>query len=339
MIAEKTVLAILQSPPGVLFAAAILDFALGDPWGWPHPVRGMGWAITQYSRWVLHRFKQPVALKIAGLILALGLVLGSASVAWTIVRGADEWTPWGWSIEVILLASCFAGRSLRSAAEEVLNPLKAGSLQKARSTLSQYVGRDTNNLSESEILRAILETVAENATDGVMAPLFYAILGLAFPQIGPAPFAIAYKAASTLDSMVGYRDEPYTHLGWFSAKLDDVLTWFPCRLNVITLGAISGKMQAVWRLCQRDAHKDPSPNSGWSECAYAAILGVQLGGLNTYRGVLKLKPLLGKPRRPITPERIQLALRLMRNSFVTWVVFAIAFWFIALGETLSSFPQ
>jgi adenosylcobinamide-phosphate synthase len=336
VIAEKTILAILQSPPGVLFAAAILDFALGDPWGWPHPVRVMGWSISHYSQWVLSRFKQPAALKIAGFILALGLVLGSASVAWTIVRSAYRWTPWGWSIEVILLASCFAGRSLKSAAEDVLRPLKAGSLQKARATLSQYVGRDTNNLSEAEILRAILETVAENATDGVMAPLFYAILGLAVPQIGPVPFAIAYKAASTLDSMVGYRDEPYTHLGWFSAKLDDVLTWLPCRLNVLTLGAISGKINAVCRLCQRDAHKDPSPNSGWSECAYAAILGVQLGGLNTYRGVLKLKPLLGKPRRPITPERIQLALRLMRNSFVTWVAFAITFWFIDLGKILHS---
>jgi adenosylcobinamide-phosphate synthase len=131
--------------------------------------------------------------------------------------------------------------------------------------------------------------------------------------------------------MVGYRDEPYTHLGWFSAKLDDLLTWLPCRLNVITLGAISGKMRTVWKTCQRDARKDPSPNSGWSECAYAAILGVQLGGLNTYQGVLKLKPLLGKPNRPITAERIHYALRLMRNSFVTWTVAATALWAIA-GE-------
>jgi adenosylcobinamide-phosphate synthase len=329
-ISEQTALALLQSAPGVLLAAAILDFVLGDPWGWPHPVRVMGWAISQYRQWAWHHFKAPFLLKIAGIGLALGLVLGSGLSTWAIIRGAYRWTAFGWSIEVILLASCFAGRSLRAAAEDVLKPLRVGALQKTRSTLSQYVGRDTKNLSETEILRAILETVAENATDGVMAPLFYAILGLAFSQIGPAPFAVAYKAVSTLDSMVGYRDEPYTHLGWFSAKLDDVLTWLPCRLNVMTLGAISGKIEAVWRLCQRDARKDPSPNSGWSECAYAAILGVQLGGLNSYRGVLKLKPLLGKPRRPITPERIQLALRLMRNSFVTWVVFAIAVWFICL---------
>jgi adenosylcobinamide-phosphate synthase len=337
VISEQTVLALLQSAPGVLFAAAILDFALGDPWGWPHPVRAMGWVVSQYRQWAWHRFKNPFLLKIAGIGLALGLVVGSAAIAWVTIRGAYRWNAFGWSVEVILLASCFAGRSLRAAAEDVLRPLKVESLQKARSVLSQYVGRDTKNLSEAEILRAILETVAENATDGVMAPLFYAILGLAFPQIGPVPFAIAYKAASTLDSMVGYRNEPYIHLGWFSAKLDDVLTWLPCRLNVITLGAISGKIDAVWRLCQRDANKDPSPNSGWSECAYAAILGVQLGGFNTYRGILKLKPLLGKPRRPITPERIQLALRLMRNSFVIWVALAIAFWFIELDEILHLF--
>ena len=326
---EKLIL-LLQSPPGVLGAAAILDFILGDPWGWPHPVRLMGWIIQQYQHWALRYFKAPLQLKIAGVGLALGLVFGSGLAAWAIVQSGYKWTPWGWSIEVILLASCFAGRSLRDAAEAVLKPLKAGSLTKARSVLSQYVGRETQNLTEREILRAVLETVAENATDGVMAPLFYAILGLVFPVIGPVPFVMAYKAASTLDSMVGYREEPFTHLGWCSAKLDDLLTWVPCRLNVLTLGAISGELRAVWALCQRDARKDPSPNSGWSECAYAAILSVQLGGLNTYKGVLKLKPLLGSARRPITPERVQLALRLMRNSFITWLAIAIALWIIAL---------
>jgi adenosylcobinamide-phosphate synthase len=327
-VSEQFVLGILQSPPGVLSAAAILDFLLGDPWGWPHPVRVMGWAINHYQQWAFRFFKTPLLQKIAGVGLGLGLVLGSALMAWAIVRCSYRWTPWGWSVEVIMLASCFAGRSLRAAAEGVLRPLKARARSKARAVLSQYVGRDTRNLSELEILRAVLETVAENATDGVMAPLFYAILGLVFLKIGPVPFAIAYKAASTLDSMVGYREKPYTHLGWFSANLDDLLTWLPCRLNVLTLGIISGKLQAVWQVCRQDARKDPSPNSGWSECAYAAILGVQLGGLNTYRGVLKLKPLLGKPKHPITPERIQLALRLMRNSFITWLVAAIELWSI-----------
>jgi adenosylcobinamide-phosphate synthase len=310
----------------VLVSAACLDFVVGDPWGWPHPVRLMGTIIGRYCEWVWRWVKRPFALRVAGTILALGLVLGSALAAWGMVDLAYQvWMPAGWLCETVLLASCFAGRSLRAAAEEVLQALNHQSLKEARVALSHYVGRDTDALSEVEILRAVLETVAENSTDGVMAPLFYAILGLTLPGVGMVPLAIAYKAASTLDSMVGYRSEPYAHLGWFSANLDDILTWIPCRLNVFTLGAISGKLQGVWGLCQKDARKDPSPNSGWSECAYAAILGVQLGGLNSYKGVIKFKPLLGRANQPITQERIEYALRLTRNCFVTWVAVAITF--------------
>ncbi len=112
---------------------------------------------------------------------------------------------------------------------------------------------------------------------------------------------MAYKAASTLDSMVGYREVPYTYLGWFSAKLEDGLTWLPCRLTVLTLSLLSGKPLHIWKICQRDAPQDPSPNSGWSECAYAAVLGVQVGGINHYRGIEKHKPLLGDVTHPITP--------------------------------------
>lgn len=286
----------------------------------------MGTIIESYCKWIWRWVKRPFALRTAGIILALGLVLGSALMAWGIIYLAYQaWIPAGWMVEIILLASCFAGRSLRTAAQEVLQALNKKSIEDARIALSHYVGRDTDALSEPEILRAILETVAENSTDGVMAPLFYAALGLALPGVGSVPFAIAYKAASTLDSMVGYRSEPYADLGWFSANLDDVLTWIPCRLNVFTLGAISGKLQAVWRLCQKDARRDPSPNSGWSECAYAAILSVQLGGLNSYKGVIKFKPLLGRAYQPITQERIEYALRLTRNCFVTWVAVAISF--------------
>jgi adenosylcobinamide-phosphate synthase len=280
--------------------------------------------IQRYCNWIGPWVKHPTSRRVAGIVLALGLVLACGLLAWcTVYLAYQIWTPAGWVVEVVLLSSCFAGRSLRTAAQTVLKGLNHYSIKDAQRRLSHFVGRDTAELSESEILRAILETVAENSTDGVMAPLFYALLGLVFPLIGPAPLAIAYKAASTLDSMVGYRTEPYTDLGWFSAHLDDVLTWIPCRLNVLTLGIISGQLQAVLRLCQRDGVKDPSPNSGWSECAYAAILGVQLGGLNSYQGVIKFKPLLGRAFRPITQERIEYALRLMRNCFVVWVAIAI----------------
>ncbi|MBV8884568.1 MAG: cobalamin biosynthesis protein CobD, partial [Chroococcidiopsidaceae cyanobacterium CP_BM_RX_35] len=211
------------------------------------------------------------------------------------------------------------------AAQEVLQLLIAKQLPEARVTLSRYVGRDTENLSEPEILRAVLETVAENATDGVMAPLFYALVGAFLPVIGCVPLALAYKAASTLDSMVGYKEAPYTDWGWFSARLEDRLTWLPCRLTVMTLALLSGKPRQVWQICRRDAIKDPSPNSGWSECAYAAVLDVQLGGMNWYRGVLKHKPLLGNPICPITPEQVYQALQLTRYCFLIWLGVALAF--------------
>ncbi len=307
----------------VLIIAAALDYLIGDPWGWPHPVRVMGWVISRFTQFALKHFHSKLLQYWAGIVLGIGLVSGSGVGVWLIVQGANWLHPlFGIGFESILLASCFAGRSMRAAAQEVLQPLAAGDLEQARSALSLYVGRDTQNLSKPEILRAVLEMVTENATDGVMAPLFYALIGAAVPMIGSVPLAIAYKTASTLDSMVGYREAPLTHFGWFSARLEDGLTWLPCRFSVMTLGLLSGKPQQVWRICRRDAIKDPSPNSGWSECAYAVVLGVQLGGTNWYRGVAKLKPLLGDSIHPITPARIHQALQLTRYCFLIWLGFA-----------------
>jgi adenosylcobinamide-phosphate synthase len=321
------------STAAVLLLAAGLDYIIGDPWGWPHPVRVMGWVITYFTQFALKQWNSPLNRRWAGIALGVGLIITSGLAGWLIVRGARWLHPLlSIGVESILLASCFAGRSLRSAAVEVLQPLTTGHLAEARSKLSQYVGRDTEKLTEAEILRAVLETVTENATDGVTAPLFYAIVGAFLPGVGSVPLALAYKAASTLDSMVGYRVEPYTDLGWFSAKLEDVLTWLPCRLTVITLALLSGKPKEVWRLCLRDATKDPSPNSGWSECAYAAILGVQLGGTNWYQGVAKDKPLLGDPVYPITPDKIYQALQLTRYCFLIWLGVAITFGTTLLGR-------
>lgn len=307
----------------VLLLAATLDYLIGDPWGWPHPVRVMGWLISHYTEFVLKQFSHPLTRRLAGVILGIGLIISSGLVGWLIVQVAFRLHPLvAIVIESILLASCFAGKSLHTAAVEVLQPLTTGQLEQARSKLSQYVGRDTEKLDEPEILRAILETVTENATDGVMAPLFYAILGAFVSPIGSVPLCLAYKAASTLDSMIGYRNQPYIDLGWFSAQLEDRLTWLPCRLTVLTLALLSGKPHTVWQLCRRDAIKDPSPNSGWSECAYAAVLGVQVGGINYYQGIAKEKPLLGNPIEPITPEKIYQALKLTRYSFLIWLSLA-----------------
>ncbi|MEM9452348.1 MAG: adenosylcobinamide-phosphate synthase CbiB, partial [Cyanobacteria bacterium P01_E01_bin.6] len=224
----------------------------------------------------------------------------------------------GLLMAAILLASCFAERSLRDASADVLTPLKTGDIETARSRLRLYVGRDTEPLTQDDIYRAVFETVTENATDGVMAPLFYGIIGALLPM-GSVPLAIAYKAASTLDSMVGYRTLPYLHLGYFSAKLEDILTWLPCRLTVFTIGLLSGKPRQVWTICRRDAPQDPSPNAGWSECVYAATLDVQVGGTNTYRGKVTQKPKLGNPITPITPEKVTDALRITRRTALLWI--------------------
>jgi adenosylcobinamide-phosphate synthase len=311
-------------PAIVLAIAALLDYGIGDPWNWLHPVQVMGWGIQRYTQIVLKRAQNPQALKICGVVLAIVLPGLSGLTAWLLVFAARSLHPiLGLATASVLLASCFAGRSLKRSAQDVLKPLLAGDLPTARTQLSRYVGRDTADLSPPEIFRALLETVTENATDGVLAPLFYAIVG-AFLPMGSVPLAIVYKAFSTLDSMVGYREAPYTDLGWCSARIEDTLTWIPCRLHVLTLALLSGRPRPVWQICQRDAPQDPSPNAGWSECAYAAILGVQMGGINRYQGVVKSKPLLGDDLRPITAQIIHQAMNLTRISFLIWLGVALA---------------
>lgn len=304
----------------ILIIAATLDYLIGDPINWLHPVQIMGWVISRFTKFTHFYCHNSFTQRIAGIVLGIFLILGSGIASSLIIQTAQWVHPLlGIVTESILLASCFALKSLSIAAKTVLQPLITKDIPQARLVLSQYVGRDTENLSEPEILRAILETVTENATDGVMAPLFYAIIGAFVPLLGSASLALAYKASSTLDSMVGYRELPYTYFGWFSARTEDFLTWVPCRLTVMTLALISGKPLSVWQICLRDAVKDSSPNSGWSECAYAAILGVQVGGTNTYRGVVKEKPLLGDDIHPIEPETIYKALRLTRYCFLLWL--------------------
>jgi adenosylcobinamide-phosphate synthase len=307
----------------IIFLACGLDYLIGDPKNWLHPVEVMGWFINFFTQLILKFFPDPIQRRLGGILLGIGIIFGSGILTWLFLQFIWDFSLWvGIIFCVILLASCFAGRSLRLATVDVLIPLTQGNLEKAREKLSQYVGRDTQNLTEKEILRAVLETVAENATDGVTAPLFYALIGLFVNPIFMVSLAIAYKASSTLDSMIGYQKEPFLDMGWFSAKFEDILTWFPCRLTVLTLALFSGKPKKTFQICQRDGIKDPSPNSGWSESVYAAILNVQLGGINTYQGVIKEKPLLGDDIDPITSEKIDQALQLTRNCCLIWLAIA-----------------
>lgn len=322
----------------IFILAALVDYLVADPQKWLHPVQVIGWFITKFSNWLIAQeftaqsgdsqalnFKSrerltPNQQRAWGVILGITVIVETGLCSWLLIYLTGLLNVWlKMIVEIVLLASCFATRSLNQAAIAVIEPLQANNLSLARTQLSQYVGRDTEKLSQPDILRAVVETVAENTTDGVTAPLFYALVGSIIPGLGPVPLAMAYKAASTLDSMIGYRRLPYLYIGWFSAKLEDILTWVPCRLTVVTLAIISGKPRRVWEICRRDAPLDPSPNSGWSESVYAAILGVQLGGMNTYKGVKVSKPLLGDAVQMIEIKTVFDALQLTRICFLTWL--------------------
>jgi len=314
----------LQESILVLLLACLLDYIVGDPPGLVHPVQVMGWIISNLTNLGIKQTQSGKLRRLLGIIIGIILVIGSGFLSWLIIQLTNYLNPWlAIGIEIILLASCFATRSLTDAAIAVIKPIQENDIEKARHELSKYVGRDTVNLSQREILRGVVETIAENTTDGVTAPLFYAILGTFIPSIGPVPFAVAYKASSTLDSMIGYLREPYTDIGWFSANLEDRLTWIPCRLTVFTLGLISGNPLGIWKICQRDAPQDPSPNSGWSESVFAAILGVQLGGKNSYQGKTIEKPLLGDPLYSLTPIMVIRALLLTHLCFLIWLSIAV----------------
>lgn len=295
-----------------LVLVAGLDLMAGDPRWFPHPVRGMGQVIGWYDHGIRGLCRSPLALRLAGLILALGLPAAVYLVVWGMVAQAGAVADWLETAVTIALASTtLAGRDLWDHAQAVKKPLQRGDIADARLAVAKIVGRDVGQLSESEVVRATVETVAESTADGVISPLFFLVIG------GP-PLALAYKAVNTLDSLVGHRDERYIDLGWASARLDDVMNWVPARLTagllVLAAGMVTrtlARMVDGWRVLCRDGHKHPSPNSGRPEAAMAGALGVQLGGTNYYDGVANERPILGDGRRILVPGDITRAAQLM----------------------------
>jgi adenosylcobinamide-phosphate synthase len=296
---------------------AALDAALGDPRDWPHPVRAIGASIVATERLlrsILARIGgSPGAERIAGVVLAAVVVGLTGAVAWAFVAACDRLGGFASLLGRALLI--FWGLAARGLGDEALRASEAADIDTARRELARIVGRDTAHLDRSEIGRACLETIGENTTDGVVAPLFWYAVG------GPVVLWMD-KAIGTLDSMVGYRDARYRHLGWASARLDDVACLLPARLTWLLIalaGAIMGERAgAALRIGWRDGRKHPSPNSAWGEAALAGALGVQLGGTSTYGGVPSLKPPLGNPGGPIGPGTVRRAVRLL------WVVSALA---------------
>ena len=320
-------------PLAVLFLAVLLDLLIGDPRVDYHPVALIGKLISAWER-LLYRGTSPQpAKRVAGALLVLGTVLP----VWLLVYLCLTWLhrlylsgghPQLW-VYIYLVVSAFflwstiSIRSLDRAAREILDLLRRGDLMEARRRVGFIVGRDTERLDPAEIARATVETVAENISDGVIAPLCYFLLG------GPA-LACAYRAINTLDSMVGYRNEHYRDFGMVAARLDDVVNFIPARLTMLLLvgGALLLGLdwRQAWKLSWRDAPKHPSPNSGYPEAAVAGALGVQLGGLNYYGGVPSLRALMGDPKEPLAPGHIEAAIRILYGAAAIFLVIATVGW-------------
>jgi len=293
----------------IILLAVITDIIVGDPRWMPHPVTGIGKFIS-YGEIIIRKLtKTTKGLKIGGALLTIIVVGGTYLFFWGLLYLTFRINIiLGMGLSIFWMSQALAINSLYKHAIKVVVPLSIGDLDKARDALAMIVGRDTGNLDEAEIIRGVVETVAENTVDGITSPLFYGFLG------GP-PLAMAYKAVNTLDSMIGYRDERYIDLGWAGAKLDDIANFIPARLTGIIYLLIapftSGGIRGVWNIVRRDAPKHPSPNGGIPEAAVAGALEIQLGGVNYYRGTVSNRAIMGDAKRPLEIRHIYYSLHIM----------------------------
>lgn len=289
--------------------AWLLDVLIGDPQNWPHPVRWMGKLINAVQRVIRRYCHSERALRVGGGVMWLLVVGLTWAVAWGVLTLANSINPWlGWVVNVWMIFTVLAGRCLARAAQDVERPLRAGNLADSREKLGWIVGRDTSQLQPEQINRAVVETVAENTVDGIIAPLFFLMLG-------GAPLAMAYKAVNTLDSMVGYKQEKYRAIGMVSARLDDVANYLPARLSWLLLSAAAflcrNQGARALRIGWRDRYNHSSPNCAWAEAPVAGALGIRLGGPNDYFGERVEKPWIGDAQRTISVDDIPRTIRLM----------------------------
>lgn len=307
-----------------LAMACLLDAAVGDPRWFPHPVRWMGSIVNWCDRRVHQLLLSPAKQRMAGILLAIVLPAGAYAAGAMLIWFGSAIDPlWGSVATVLLAWTTLAARDLLDHVISVQRALQSVSLVEARGAVGKIVGRDTEEMAEPDIVRATVETIAESTADGIVAPLFYLVLG-------GVPLALAYKAISTLDSMIGHLDERYRWFGWASARLDDAANFLPARiaafLLVLSAGIVSRSwptMQRVWRILIRDGRQHPSPNSGCPEAAMAGALGVQLGGINRYDGLPIERPCLGDPDQPLTRAHIGMALTLMLWTSLTGVLLGV----------------
>lgn len=305
--------------------ALIIDLILGDPYWLPHPVIFIGKLIKLIENKSRAMAKSSKNLKFLGGIMVIVVAL----ICFILPAGLLYFT---WSIKplfhiinIILLWTTIAAKCLKDESMKVYYALEKHDIGLARKYTSYIVGRDTNSLDEKELIRAAVETVAENTSDGVIAPLFYGI-------IGGAPLAMMYKGINTMDSMVGYINEPYTYIGFFPAKTDDVFNFIPARLTgfVMCITALFFRASTInsIKIMLRDRKNHKSPNCAYPEAAAAAILKVQLGGNNVYFGKIIEKPTIGDKLRELTKEDIASANKIM---FFTEFIFVAVILIIYFG--------
>jgi len=313
-----------------ILLAFIIDLFLGDPRFLPHPIRLMGWAI---ARWEPHFRSRSANMRKGGMVFTTVMVVATWCLSLILVKAAHAVSPWaGGILEIVMIYFCLATRSLLAAARAVGKDLNSHNLPAARRSVAMIVGRETDRLNEEGVSRAAVETVAENLVDGIVAPLFYAVMG-------GVPLAMTYKMVNTLDSMIGYKNEHYRDFGRAAARLDDVANWLPARLTVplVALAAtfLNGRWRSALALARRDGQKHNSPNAGLSEAAFAGALAIRLGGPNRYHGQVVSKPWIGAEFDPVRREDIDRACDLMLLTavlalLILWGLPRAAIWFYVL---------
>jgi adenosylcobinamide-phosphate synthase len=310
----------LDSFAALAVSGFLLDLAIGDPRWLPHPVVMMGKAISwgEKSLWS----GEPRRDFLAGMALTLAVVGSSAAIAWAAVLLVSLFSSAVAFMAVAFLASTtIATRGLLVAVACIEEPLRAGDIIQARQQLSHIVGRETHNLNQDKVLRAGLESLAESTCDGIVAPLFYLFLG-------GIPLAVAYKAASTLDSMIGYRTERYFYFGKFAARLDDVFNFLPARLTALVMIVAASLLKLRARLAAKVVWRDHanhlSPNAGYPEAALAGAFGIRLGGPSTYFGKQVAKPYIGEEATPVKIEMLKEARSLcLVTAILSLVIFVL----------------
>ena len=301
----------------------VLDLLFGDPAWLPHPVVYMGRAISALEQRLRARLpRTPQGELLGGAILAFCLPVGTFLLTSLVCLGAAALSPWlGLAVQMFWCGQALAAKGLAQESTRVYRELIKPDLPAARRAVSRIVGRDTQNLTLEGVTKAAVETVAENASDGVIAPLLYMLLG-------GAPLALTYKAINTMDSMLGYKNEKYLYFGRCAAKLDDVANWLPSRLAAllwVAAAALTGNSaRGAWRIWRRDRRRHASPNSAQTESACAGALGVQLAGPAYYFGEYYDKPTIGDPLREIEPRDILRANRMMYAESLLALVLGLA---------------